>query len=241
MSLGYNPATLVSIGAAVYAVVAFARIFLAPGFTASQRRRVARYVPFFLATLMFALLYQQLYTTIAVYSEKSTNRMIWGVELPPATILGLAPLCTIALAPALAAVWGRLGQRQPTLAVKFAAAFLICGVSLVTLAIAAGTGSLTPLWVLALIAFVFGAADTVLSPSGISLATNVAPPGYESRMLALHYVGASIGTALAGVIAENFAPGAGASGFFATLSIVAFAVAAAMSVVRFVVGRRLVA
>ena len=229
---GLNPATAIAAGALVYAVFAFWKMLGSQQITSQQKRRVLSYLPFFLATLVFSMLYQQLYTTIAVHSEASTDRMLWGFELPPSVVLGFAPLCTIIVAPFLAMLWGKLGERQPALSLKFAAAFLFCGAALVALALSAASGSSTPLLLLGTIVFIFGAADMVLSPAGISMATDVAPPGYQGRVLALHYVGASIGTAAAGVFSERFEPGVGEVPYFTAFGILGFLVAIGMIAVR---------
>ena len=238
VSYGVNPATVIAAGTAAYAVVTFVRYFTAPRFSSHDRRGVARYLPFFLATVIFNLIFQQIYTTIAIHSEMRTDRFLFGYELPPATVLGVAPLCTVIVAPILAAVWVRLGARQPSLAVKFLFAFLCCGVTMGLLAITS-LQSITPLLVLVLVVFVFGAADVVVSPSGMSLATELAPAGHESRLLSLHYVGISLGISAAGVAGEWYNPEGDESGYFAVFSILGFAVAVGMLIVRVVFGRRI--
>lgn len=234
---GANPALAIGAGAVVYAIWGFTRLLAGKRTTAAERRGVLRYLPFFLATLVFALLYQQLYTTVAVYSEESTDRMIFGFELPPSTLLGFAPLCTIIVAPFLAALWGKLGDRQPALSTKFAAAFVFLGAALIALAVSAATGSNTPLLLLASIVFIFGAADMVLSPTGISLATEVAPAGNQGRMLALHYVGVSVGTAAAGVFSAGFESGVSETPYFTAFGILGLLVAAGMFAVRIFNGK----
>ncbi|WP_081859663.1 MULTISPECIES: peptide MFS transporter [unclassified Microbacterium] len=234
--IGWNPAMLIAIGSLVYVLIVFSRFFTLPTFTSTERGRVARYIPFFLATVVFNLLYQQLYTTVAIYSEARTDRFLFGLELPPNTVLGIAPLCTIIVAPLLAALWGFLGTRQPSLATKFMIAFACCGAAMASLAISS-LQPITPLIILALIVFVFGAADVVVSPSGLSLATESAPNGNKSRMLSLQYVGISLGVSIAGVAGEWFVTGA-ESGYFAAFSLIGFAVAAGMLLVRIVLGRR---
>ncbi|WP_407358705.1 oligopeptide:H+ symporter [Microbacterium sp. LTA6] len=240
VSAGWNPATFVGIGALVVAVGVLAKLLTRHDLDREHKRRVLRYLPFFCATGVFAMLYQQLYTTVAIHSEASTDRVIFGVELPPSMVLGIAPLCTIIVAPILAAVWGALGERQPSLPVKFAVAFAGCALGMGWLAAASGLGGLTPIIVLVFIVFVFGASDVVVSPSGISLATAVAPEGFETRMLSVHYLSVAIGIAAAGVAGEGFIPGENETGYFAGFAIVGAVVAVAMIIVRVVVGRRLV-
>lgn len=241
VAAGSNPATIVGLGALVLAAGMFVRIFTRRDLDREHKRRVLHYLPFFGATAVFAMLYQQLFTTVAIHSEASTDRVVFGVELPPSTVLGIAPLCTIIVAPILATLWGSLGDRQPSLAVKFAVAFGGCALAMGWLAAASGTGELTPIIVLVVIVFVFGASDVVVSPSGLSLASAVAPAGFETRMLSLHYLGAAIGIAAAGVAGEGFAPGENETAYFAAFAVVGAVVAVAMIFVRFAFGKRLIA
>ncbi len=240
VAVGWNPATLVGAGALVAAAALLFRLFARHDLDREHKRRVLRYLPFFFATGAFSMLYQQLYTTVAIHSEASTDRMVFGIELPPSTVLGIAPLCTIIVAPILATVWGALGRRQPSLAVKFAVAFAGCAVGMGWLALASGVGGLTPIIVLVFIVFVFGASDVVVSPSGLSLASAVAPAGFETRMLSVHYLSVAIGIAAAGVAGEGFIPGENETGYFAGFAVVGAVVAVAMIVVRVAFGKRLV-
>lgn len=236
---GVNPATAITVGAVIYAIYTFSRLLIGKTTTVEERRGVLTYLPFFLATLVFGLLYQQLFTTIAAHAEGNTDRLLFGIEIPPSALLGFAPLCTIIVAPFLASLWAKLGDRQPALSVKFAVAFLTCGGALIALAISATSGTNTPLFLLASIVFVFGAADMVLSPSGISLATEAAPAGNQGRMLALHYVGVAIGTAAAGTFAEHFEPGVTEGTYFTSFGLLGLLVAVGMIALRIVYRKRI--
>lgn len=240
VAAGWNPATLVGAGALVVAVAVLATLLTRSDLDREHKQRVLRYLPFFAATGVFSMLYQQLFTTVAIHSEASTDRVILGMEIPPSTVLGIAPLCTIIVAPILATVWGALGDRQPSLAVKFAVAFAGCAIGMGWLAVASGAGGLTPIIVLVFIVFVFGASDVVVSPSGISLASAVAPAGFETRMLSVHYLSVAIGIAAAGVFGEGFLPGENETGYFTGFAVVGAVVAVAMIIVRVAFGRRLV-
>lgn len=231
VAAGMNPSIFVSAGSFLIVTWSFISLFTSKTITPAQKRRIRSYIPIFVATMAFALLYQQLYTTVAVHSEARTDRMLFGFEIPPSSILSVAPFCTLLMAPLLAAVWGKLGERQPSMPVKFAWAFGLCAVALGVLALSASTESPTPLIVLVLLVFVFGSSDVVLSPSGISLATEVAPPGQEGRLLSLHYVGVSCGTALAGLASGGFEVGPGEGIYFGAVTLVAVAIAAMMVIV----------
>lgn len=233
---GINPSTVIAVGTGVYVVAMLTRYFTSSAFTARDRKGIVRYLPFFVATVAFNLIFQQIYTTIAIFSDVRTDRLLFGVELPPATVLAVAPLCVVVAAPILAAVWAKLGERQPTLSVKFIFTFACCGLAMGLLA-ASSAQPMTPMLVLAIVVLVFGVADVVVSPSGMSLATELAPAGNESRMLSLHYVGISLGISLAGVGGDLF-DADDPSVYFAAFSGLGFAVAAGMLIARLTLGRK---
>lgn len=236
-AFGINPAFIVLVPSVILAIAFFTRFFLSDRVSREERAGIRRYLPFFVATLIFCALFQQLYTTVAIYSEENTDRFLFGLELPASTILGIAPLCTIVVAPILATIWGRLGDRQPALSIKYAGAFACCAIGLGLLAAASGSTSLTPLVVLATVVFIFGASDMVVSPAGISMVTSVAPTNFQAQTLSLHYLAVAIGTAGAGMIGELYHPGENETAYFWGLAAAALTVAIFMVIVR-VVNRR---
>lgn len=240
VSTGFDPALIVAVVSAMLAVVYFTRFFTSRDVTAAEKAGIVRYLPYFFATLVFCALYQQLFTTIAVHSEAETDRYIFGFEIPPTTVLGIAPLCTIIVAPLLAILWGKLGPRQPSASIKYAIAFAVIALALGLLAVAAATGSLTPIATLMFIVFVFGASDVVISPTGISMATGVAPKRFQTQMLSVHFIGVAVGTASSGLIAQAFVPGENEDAYFFGLAAIAVAVVVAMVIVRVAFGRRVI-
>lgn len=228
VAVGMNPATVIGLAAIVFAILFFTKLLRDRSIDAEAKRSIVGYLPFFVATLVFNGLYQQLYGSVAVYSEESTNRAILGMELPPSTVLAAAPLCSIFLAPILAIIWGKLGSRQPSLAVKFGASFAICGMALLLLAFSSVSGEKTPVVILALIVLAFGAADITVTPSGLSLASLVGPPGFSTRMIAIQYLGIAGGIALAGSAGEWFLPGDNEAIYFGICAVVGLIVAVGM-------------
>lgn len=239
--IGVNPALIVLVPSVILALVFFTRFFVSDKVSHDERAGIRRYVPFFVATLIFCALYQQLYTTVAIYSEENTDRFLFGLELPASTILAIAPLCTIVVAPILATIWGRLGDRQPALSSKYAGAFAFCAIGLGLLAAASGSSSLTPLIVLATVVFIFGASDMVISPAGLSMATSIAPKSFQAQTLSLHYLAVAIGASVAGLVGELYHPGENETAYFWALSATAVFVAIFMVFVSVASRRRAVA
>lgn len=230
--LGLNPAAVVAGIATIAAGGYFIRIFVSAKVQRTERVRVRRYLPAFLGTLLFCLLYQQLLTTIAIHSEAGTDRRIFGIEVPASSLLTAAPFCTIVLGFYLVYLWSRLGTRQPSPETKFAIGLAITGIAILALAVSAAVSASSPLWLVVLIVFAFGATDAIVSPTGISMATEVAPTAFKAQMLSLHYLSAAIGTSLAGVIAQIYLPGKNDASYFGALAIVTLAAAAAFLALR---------
>lgn len=230
VALGLNPATLLGIGALLIAAVFFIQILGRRTVAPAVKHRVVEYLPFFVATIVFNGLYQQLYSTVAVHSDTSTDRMLLGMEIPPSSVLAAAPLCSIFLAPLLAALWGKLGERGPSLAAKFSAAFVLSAGALMLLALTASAEARTPLLVVATTVFALGAADVVLTPSGLALASEVGPPEFTTRMIAIQYLAIAGGIALAGTTGAWFLPGENEGLYFGICAAIGFAVAAGMAV-----------
>ncbi|MDN3683698.1 hypothetical protein QW180_04675 [Vibrio sinaloensis] len=57
-----------------------------------------------------------------IYTQQYTDRMIGSFEVPAAWFQSLNPFFIITLAPVLAALWVKLGPKEPNSPVKFALA-----------------------------------------------------------------------------------------------------------------------
>lgn len=113
------------------------------------------------------------------------------------------PVFIIVLAGAFAALWTKLGPRQPSSPVKFALGTALMGLAfLLFLPMSGGTGNTTPLVMLVLILLVFSVAELLLSPVGLSLSTKLAPKAFRTQMVALNLLFIALGTATAGSLGK---------------------------------------
>ncbi|WP_432504741.1 peptide MFS transporter [Kineococcus arenarius] len=173
----------------------------------TERRRVLAFIPLFLASVMFWALFQQQFTVVTVYSDQRLDRTIAGWEMPVAWVQSINPVFIIALAPVFAAVWTKLGNRQPSTPVKFAVGTALMGVAfLLFLPMAGGGPGSAPLLGLIGILLVFTLAELFLSPVGLSVTTKLAPAVYRTQLVALFYLSIALGTALAGTLAAYYSP-----------------------------------
>ncbi|MFA0698491.1 dipeptide/tripeptide permease, partial [Vibrio sp. 10N.222.49.C9] len=63
-----------------------------------------------------------------IYTQQYTDRMLGSFEVPAAWFQSLNPFFIMLLAPLLAAVWVKLGKREPSSPVKFALALFFLAV-----------------------------------------------------------------------------------------------------------------
>ncbi|MET7425515.1 oligopeptide:H+ symporter [Dactylosporangium sp. NPDC005555] len=187
--------------AAAYFVVILSSRAVAP----VERRRMIGFIPMFLASAVFWSLYQQQFTVVTIYSDQRLDRTILGWEMPVSWVQSINPVFVIVLSGAFAALWTRLGDRQPSTPAKFAAGTAVMGLAfLAFLPLAGGGPGSAPLLALAGILLVFTIAELLLSPVGLSLATKVAPVAFRTQTVALFFLSVALGTAMSGVLARYY-------------------------------------
>jgi POT family proton-dependent oligopeptide transporter len=214
---------LMFVAAPVAAAVVFAR---SPD---PERRRLAAIAVFFLASMTFWALFEQAGLSVALFCDELTRNEIAGIAFPSAWFQALNPLFVIALAPVLAALWTRMGARQPSSPAKFVAGLMLLAASFLVMVPAAkltAEGRVSPLWIVALF-FLQTVGELMVSPVGLSLITRLAPPGLVGVMLGVWFLGASWGNKLAGIIGESFSAKdpAGLAAFFSAEAALAAAAA----------------
>ncbi|WP_367127494.1 peptide MFS transporter [Saccharothrix sp. HUAS TT1] len=196
-------ATIVVIVAA--SVAYFAVILSSKRISRVERRRVFAFIPMFLASFVFFALFQQQFTVVAIYFDQRVDRTFFGWEMPVSWANSINPVFVILLAGVFAAMWTRLGPRQPSSPVKFALGTLLMGVAfLLFLPTAGGAANSTPLLALVVILLVFSVAELLLSPVGLSLSTKLAPKAFHTQMVALNFLSIALGTATAGSLAKYY-------------------------------------
>jgi POT family proton-dependent oligopeptide transporter len=202
-----NLSTVTVVVIAVAAVAYFAVILSSSRVDATERSRVTSFIPLFLASFEFFALYQQQFTVVILYADQRLDRTVFGWEMPIPWVNSINPVFIILLAGVFAALWTKLGPRQPSSPVKFALGTIIMGLAfLAFLPWSGGTGNATPLLALVAILLLFTIAELLLSPVGLSLATKLAPRAFRTQMVALNFLSIALGTALAGTLARYYDP-----------------------------------
>lgn len=199
-----------------------------------EPRRYGAMFVLLVGAILFWAIFEQAGLTIALFADQLTRSEIAGWSFPSAWFQSLNPLFVILLAPLFAALWMKLGDRQPSSPVKFALALVFLALSfllMVPAAMLTAEGRISPLWLVGLF-FLQTAGEMLLSPVGLSTMTQLAPKRAVGLVLGIWFLGFALGSKLAGVLGSNFTAtdaGALAWSFFWQA-----AVAAAMAVAFFV-------
>jgi len=215
-----NLALIVIIAVIAAAVAYFAVILLSRRITSEERSRVWGFLPLFVTSVVFWSLYQQQFTVLTLYADERLDRNLFGWTMPVPWVQSINPVFIILLAGVFAAIWTKLGRRQPPTPTKFALGVVIMGIAfLLFLPFAGGGANSTPLLAIAGILLTFTIAELMLSPVGLSAATKLAPEVFQTQMVALFFLSVSLGTAISGQLATLYDP-ANEVPYFATLGVI---------------------
>jgi len=165
-----------------------------------------------IANAIFWALYQQQFTVIPIYSDERLDWHILGMDLPPTLVNSLAPIFVILLGAGFAAMWTKLGDRQPRTTTKFSLALVIIGPAYWVFLTQVGVSRVAVYWMV-IIMFIFTVAELTISPTGMALTTRLAPEAYKVNMMALYWTSLAMGTAFAGWCAQFYSQDTEASYF----------------------------
>ncbi|WP_159611050.1 peptide MFS transporter [Glutamicibacter sp. JC586] len=201
-----NLASTVAYVVIVASVIYFALILRSKKVDATERKQVWAFIPFYIGSAAFWALFQQQFTFIAAYSDQRLDRHIGSWEMPPSWVTSINPVFIIIFAGVFAAMWTKLGKRQPHTAVKFGLSLVIVGAAFLCF-IPLESFTMTPLLALVGILLLCTFAELLLSPVGQAIATKLAPAAFGTQMIALFFLSVSLGTTLSGVLAGYYTPG----------------------------------
>jgi len=190
----------------------FSWLFLSRGWTREERKSLVVIAVLFAAAAVFWMAYEQAGSTLNLFAARSTNNAALGHSFPPSFYQSLPPLFIILFAPVFAALWLRLGRRNPSSPAKFALALVLLGLGFAVMIGAAGAAAggarVSPLWlVLSYLLQTLG--ELCLSPVGLSAMSVLAPQRIAGLVMGVWFLALSVGNYLAGM----------ASSFYETLPL----------------------
>ncbi|WP_439542546.1 peptide MFS transporter [Hyphomicrobium sp.] len=171
-----------------------------------EPRRYGAMAILLIGAILFWAIFEQAGLTIALFAEQLTRKEVAGWTFPSAWFQSLNPLFVILLSPVFAALWMKLGDRQPSSPVKFGLALVFLAASfalMVPAALLTFEGEISPLWLVGLF-FLQTTGELLISPVGLSTMTRLAPARAVGLVLGIWFLGFALGSKLAGVLGSGF-------------------------------------
>jgi POT family proton-dependent oligopeptide transporter len=194
---------------AAMAVLYFAWIFTFGGLTGEEKRRVLVFIVLIMACAMFWAGFEQTGSSLNLFAERYTDRLIAGFEIPAGWFQSLNPAFVLMLAPFYASMWVALARRNldPSTPAKFAIGLILLGLGFAVMIGAArlvGDGKqVLPTWLI-FTYLLHTMGELALSPVGLSATTKLAPHRYVGQMMGIWFLATALGNLIAGLIAGEF-------------------------------------
>ncbi|MFJ7194402.1 MULTISPECIES: peptide MFS transporter [unclassified Streptomyces] len=181
--------TLISV---IAPVVYFVVMFRNPRVTPEERGRLRPYVVLFLASVVFNFILFQAYSTMMLLASTNARTEIFGFHFPASWYASALGAFEVALAPVVAAVWARMGPRQPHASNKIAIGVILGGLSFLLMVLptsghSGDTYKMAAWWIVGSY-LLLGLGDILLETSGMSATTKLAPKAFASQTMALWFL-----------------------------------------------------
>ncbi|RCW38768.1 POT family proton-dependent oligopeptide transporter [Halopolyspora algeriensis] len=185
----------------------FTVMFRSRQITKMERDRLTAYIPLFLATALFFLLFEQQAATLVVVTDFQTDTTLFGYDFPVGWFQSINPLAIIILAPLFALLWVKWGDRQPSTPMKFVGGLTFVALGFLWVIFSGlfrnGEGLMNPLMI-AFVFVLFTIGELMLSPVGLSVTTKLAPQAFSSQTMGLYFLAPALGQGVASQIAQLY-------------------------------------
>ncbi|MCX5410803.1 peptide MFS transporter [Streptomyces sp. NBC_00059] len=197
--------TLISV---IAPVVYFVVMFRSPRVTPEERGRLRPYIVLFLASVVFNFILFQAYSTMMLLASTNARTEIFGFHFPASWYASALGAFEVALAPVVAAVWARMGPRQPHASNKIAIGVILGGLSFLLMVLptsghADDTYRMAAWWIVGSY-LLLGLGDILLETSGMSATTKLAPKAFASQTMALWFLSLALANGIQAQIVKLY-------------------------------------
>jgi len=193
------------------AAIYFLFLLLFGGLTRDERLRVLGIMVLFFGAAMFWAGFEQSGSSLNLFAERYTIREFGAFSFPAEWFQSLNPFFIIVLGPLFAMLWTALASRNraPSTPLTFAFGLIQLGLGFLVMigaaTLVAEGNPVLPTW-LFFTYLLHTTGELCLSPVGLSAVTRLAPRKYMGQMMGIWFLGASLGSLIAGLIAGEFDP-----------------------------------
>ena len=158
-------------------------------------------------SVVFWTLFEQAGSSLTLFAERNTDRMIGGYLMPAGQAQSFNPVFIVLLAPVFSLLWNFLGRRnlEPSVPFKFVIALALVGIGFLALVFGAqfhnGEFKVALFW-LALAYFIHSVGELCLSPVGLSMITKLSPVRMISMMMGVWFLSSAMAQYAGGIVAQ---------------------------------------
>jgi len=202
------------------AIVYFASVLLWGRLTSGEKKRIVVLFVFFMAAVLFWAGFEQAGSSLNLFADRMTQRVIFGWEMPTSFLQSVNSIFIILLAPIFGTLWVRLGRRQPSTPAKMGFGLALLAIGFLILAwgatVASGGLRVSMMWLI-ITYLLHTAGELCLSPVGLSSVTKLAPKRLVGQMMGTWFMGTALGNLIAGLAAGGF-QGMGVAELFSSVA-----------------------
>jgi POT family proton-dependent oligopeptide transporter len=175
--------------------------------TSDQKRLMVIYWLFLLAAVFWAG-FEQAGSSMNLFADSSTDRVLFGFEIPTGWLQNVNPFFVVVLAPVFGSLWTWLAHRErnPSTPRKFALGLMGLAAGMFVLAWGASyaaDGTRVSMAWLVVTYFFFTCGELALSPIGLSAMTKLSPRGRLGQMMGVWFIASALGSLVAGLVAAQ--------------------------------------
>lgn len=189
------------------AIVYFGSVLFFGRLTTAEKKKIVVIFVFFMAAVLFWAGFEQAGSSMNLFAERMTNRVLFGWTMPASFLQSVNSAFLILLAPVFGALWIRLASRQPSAPAKMGFGLVFLAVGFLVLAwgasLAAGGARVTMMFLI-ITYLLHTVGELCLSPVGLSYVTKLSPKRLVGQMMGTWFMGTALGNLIAGLAAGGF-------------------------------------
>ena len=163
---------------------------------------------FMLFNAFFWIAFEQAGSSINVFTQQNTDRVLFGYEIPATWFQSFNAGFILLLAPVFSGIWTWLGRhgKNPSQPVKIALGLIFLGLGYLFMVLAgrdAAQGAKAAMWLITMTYFWHTVGELCLSPTGLSYVTKAAPVKWVSLLMGIWFVSSFIANLGGGLVAAQ--------------------------------------
>ncbi|MBF7072216.1 peptide MFS transporter [Glaciecola sp. MH2013] len=192
-------------------LVYFAYIFFTGNLNENEKRGLGALFLICVASTCFWAGFEQAGSSLNLFGQNYTDRMIGDFEIPPAWFQSINSYFIIILSPFFAAFWINMAKKmiEPSYSVKCAVGLIIMASGFIVMYFAAQYAAtdlkVAPYWLVATY-FLHTVGELCLSPTALSAVSKLSPKRFAGQMMGVFTLTYAMGNIIAGLLSGNFDP-----------------------------------